>query len=110
MSIETVLELPVRPGEEARVVELFRELGIFALAAPNEGFLGARLCLPDRPGEPLVVIAQWTDEAAIQRWVADPERARTNAALAPHLTGEPSRRGYHVAVEWPPGATRGGCR
>jgi len=85
MSIETILELPVRPGDEARVVELFRELGIFDLAARNEGFLGARLCLPDRAGEQLVVIARWTDEAAIRRWVDDPERVRTNAVLAPHL-------------------------
>jgi heme-degrading monooxygenase HmoA len=107
MSIETILELPVRPGDEARVVELFRELGIFDLAARNEGFLGARLCLPDRAGEQLVVIARWTDEAAIRRWVDDPERVRTNAVLAPHLADEPARRGYTVAVEWPPTPTGG---
>ena len=100
-AITTILELPVRRGDEARVVALFRELRIFELAGRNEGFLGARLCLPERPGEPLVVVAVWADEAAIQRWVDDPERARTTTALAPFLTGEPERSSYRVAVEWP---------
>jgi heme-degrading monooxygenase HmoA len=100
-TITTVLELPVRAGDEERVVALFRELRIFELAGRNEGFLGARLCVPERPGEPLVVVAAWADEAAIQRWVDDPERDRTTAALTPHLTGEPGRRSYRVAVEWP---------
>jgi len=60
-----------------------------------------------RAGEQLVVIARWTDEAAIRRWVDDPERVRTNAVLAPHLADEPARRGYTVAVEWPPTPTGG---
>lgn len=102
--IQTLLELPVRAGEEQVVAELFRELGIFELAGRNEGFLGARLLLPDEPGEPLIVVADWSDADAVRRWVDDPARARTTRSLEPHLAGEPTRRGYSIGVEWPPSA------
>lgn len=108
--VHTLLELPIRTGSEGAVVEIFRTAGVFELAGRNEGFLGARLLVSSEQGQPLLVLAEWADETAIQRWVDDPARERANRELAPHLADEPIRRAYSVAVEWPPPEAKGGPR
>lgn len=100
--VQTILEIPVRAGAEESLVELFRAEAIFELAARNEGFLGARLLVPSECGRPFVVIAEWADEAAIQRWVDDPARGHLDEPLAAHVEGEPVRRVYAIADAWPP--------
>ena len=99
--MQTILEIPVREGTEDALVEFFRTEGVFELAGRNEGFLGARLLVPAEQGEPFVVVAEWHNEAAIQRWVDDPAREGLDGPLAGFLTGEPVRKRYSVALAWP---------
>ena len=101
--VHTVLELPVARGSLDAIVELFRSLRLFELGAANDGFVAARLLVAEADaGDPVLVVSEWTEAAAVQRWVDDPARERVTGALSPYLVREPVRHTYTTPVEWPP--------
>lgn len=81
--IRSVLTLRARRGMSQAVEEFYREHGIIERALRFPGCRGVTL-LRSADGGPdtHLVVAEWDDAAAYQRWVADPWRARTSAALA----------------------------
>jgi heme-degrading monooxygenase HmoA len=87
VSVVSVLRLPVRDGAEARLAEAYPRLGIFELARASGGFRSGRLLRPVTAGEPFLVVAEWDDEAAYQRWLESAVRARLGSQLEPLIAG-----------------------
>ena len=96
--IRSVLALRASSGMSQAVEEFYRDRGIIERAARFPGCRGVAL-LRSADGGPdtHVVVADWDDAAAYQRWVDDPWRAETGAALAEFLdtgTGPSAGRLY----------------
>ena len=98
MSVVSVLRLPVRDGAATRLAEAYTTLEIFARARESGGLRGARLLRPLSPGEPFLVVADWDDAAAYQRWLDDPVRAELGLQLEPLIDGPLEGRVYEEAV------------
>ena len=88
MSVVSVLYLPVREGAEDDVARVYVEAEIFELSRQSGGFRSGRLLRPLRAGEPMLVIAEWDDDADYQRWLDNPVRATLGELITPHLSGE----------------------
>lgn len=101
--IVSVLLLPVRAGSEEDVVRFYESRRVFALAAQVGGFRSGTLLQPSRPGEPFLVVAEWDDAAAYDRWLAAPTRAELSDDLVAMLEGEPSGSVYDVVNRVPDG-------
>jgi heme-degrading monooxygenase HmoA len=81
--IRSVLALRARAGMSQAVEEFYRDRGIIERAVSFPGCHGVALLRSVGEGpDTHVVIADWDDTAAYQRWVDDPWRAETSAALA----------------------------
>lgn len=81
--IRSVLALRARTGMSQAVEEFYRDRGIIERATCFPGCHGVTLLRSVSGGpDTHVVIADWDDAAAYQRWVDDPWRAETSAALA----------------------------
>lgn len=101
MTFVSLLEFRAAPGRGDDVVRGYGEQRIFETCAGRGGLRSARLLRPLDEGEAFVVVAEWDDAQSYRAWLADPERARVNAPLAPLLDGE-SRGGlYELARAWP---------
>ena len=96
--IVSVLNLPIRSGCESETVQFYIEHDVFRLAAQVGGFRSGKLLQPSQPGAPFVVIAEWDDVAAYDRWLAAPTRAELSTLLEPMLAGEPSGETYELVV------------
>jgi heme-degrading monooxygenase HmoA len=81
VSVVSVLRLPVSAGAGDALAEAYVRLGIFALARDSGGFLGGRLLKPLAGDAPFLVVAEWEDAAAYDRWLASPVRAGLAAEL-----------------------------
>lgn len=99
--IVSVLRLPVRAGCESDVVRFYAERNVFGLAAQVGGFHSGKLLQPAEPGAPFLVIAEWDDAEAYDRWLAAPTRAELSGFLGPLLDGDPSGSIYDVANSQP---------
>jgi heme-degrading monooxygenase HmoA len=87
VSVVSVLRVPVRAGAEERLADAYASLGIFELARESGGFQGGRLLSPVTAGEPYLVVAEWDDAAAYQRWLDSPVRAGLATRLEPLIDG-----------------------
>jgi heme-degrading monooxygenase HmoA len=87
VTVVSVLRVPVRAGDEARLAEAYARHEIFARARESGGFRSGRLLRPVAPGDPFLVVADWDDGAAYQRWLDNPVRAELAAHLEPLLVG-----------------------
>lgn len=87
MSVVSVLRVPVRAGAEERLADAYSSLGIFELARESGGFRGGRLLGPVTAGESFLVVAEWDDAAAYQRWLDSPVRAGLATHLEPLIEG-----------------------
>ena len=87
MSVVSVLRVPVRAGDEARLAEAYARHEIFERARESGGFRSGRLLRPVAAGDPFLVVAEWDDAAAYQRWLDNPVRAEIAAHLEPLLVG-----------------------
>ena len=98
--IRSVLALRARTGMSAAVEEFYRDRGIIDRAVRFPGCHGVALLRSvDGGPDTHVVIADWDDAAAYQRWVDDPWRAQTSAALADLLdTGFSAGRTYEPVI------------
>lgn len=94
MSVVSVLRVAVREGAEARLQEAYASLGIFERARESGGFRSGRLLRPVVPGEPFLVVAEWDDAAAYQRWLDSPVRAELATQLDPLIAGPPQGSVY----------------
>lgn len=81
MSVVSLLRLIPRNGAGSDLERGFAELAIFEHSRRSGGFLSGRLLRPLEAGEPYVVIAEWEDAAAYQRWLENPVRAELGAEL-----------------------------
>jgi antibiotic biosynthesis monooxygenase (ABM) superfamily enzyme len=98
--IVSVLSLPIRLGCESETVQFYTEHDVFALAAQVGGFRSGKLLRPSEPGAPFLVIAEWDDAGAYDRWLAAPARAELSSLLGPLLDGDPRGGTYEqVAIE-----------
>jgi heme-degrading monooxygenase HmoA len=88
VTVVSVLRVPVRAGAEDRLTEAYSSLGIFELARESGGFRSGRLLRPVIPGDPFLVVAEWDDAAAYQRWLDSPVRAGLASQLEPLIDGE----------------------
>lgn len=85
--IRTVLGLRAKPGRSAAVEDFYRERGIIERARAFPGCRGATLLRRlDGTGDAdtHLVVADWTNRAAYEAWVADPWRVKTTSDLV-HL-------------------------
>ncbi len=96
--IVSVLSLPIRLGCESETVQFYTEHDVFALAAQVGGFRSGKLLRPSEPGAPFLVIAEWDDAEAYDRWLAAPTRAELSAFLGSLLEGDPSGGTYEQMV------------
>jgi heme-degrading monooxygenase HmoA len=91
--VVSVLELHVLPGSEQAVVRAYDELGVFERARSSGGFRSGRLPEPSEPARPMLVIAEWDDAAAYERWLTSPVREQLGSQLEPMLADEPAAGG-----------------
>jgi heme-degrading monooxygenase HmoA len=96
--IVSVLSLPIRLGCESEAVRFYLERDVFGLAAQVGGFRSGELLRPSEPGAPFLVIAEWDDAEAYDRWLAAPARADLSSLLGPLLDGDPSGGTYELVV------------
>jgi heme-degrading monooxygenase HmoA len=96
--IVSVLSLPIRLGSESDTVQFYLEREVFRLAAQVGGFRSGRLLRPSEPGAPFLVIAEWDNVEAYDRWLAAPTRAELSGFLGPLLDGDPSGGTYELVV------------
>lgn len=92
--IVSVLHLPVRAGSEEDIVRFYAEHDVFGLAAEVGGFRSGSLLEPTAPGSTWLVVAEWDDVAAYERWLAAPARAELGELLAPYLDGDAAGSTY----------------
>jgi heme-degrading monooxygenase HmoA len=85
--IRTVLFLNPQNGASDPVVDYFERENVLERSAQIEGFLASELLVP-LTGGPLLVTAAWNSPEAYQRWVENPWRAESNAALSSLLDQE----------------------
>ena len=97
--IVSVLHLPVRAGSEEAIVRFYAEHDVFGLAAQVGGFRSGSLLEPTTAGSAWLVVAEWDDVAAYERWLAAPARAELSELLAPHLDGTPAGSSYRRRPE-----------
>lgn len=88
MTVVSVLRLPVREDAGEELASSFAELEIFERSREGGGFLGGRLLRPLAGHGPFLVVADWENAEAYQRWLDDPLRAALAARLEPLLTGD----------------------
>jgi heme-degrading monooxygenase HmoA len=96
--IVSVLTLPIRRGCEPETVQFYIERNVFRRAAQVGGFRAGKLLQPSEPGAPFLVVAEWDDAEAYDRWLAAPTRAELSNLLQPMLAGEPSGDTYELVV------------
>jgi heme-degrading monooxygenase HmoA len=106
--VVSVLELPVLAGCEQAVIAFYGEREVFEHARRSGGFRAGRLLEPSEQGTPFLVIAEWDDAEAYQRWLDNPVRDELGRGLAPLLDGvaadsAPTRGGVYRQVGlWTP--------
>ena len=88
MSVVSVLRIPVRAGAEDGFLRAFAELRIFEHSRRSGGFRSGRLLRPLAAGDPFLVVAEWDDADAYQRWLDNPVRENLRGGLEPLLAGE----------------------
>jgi heme-degrading monooxygenase HmoA len=86
----SVLTLRVRAGSERALIRSYADLEIFRHAEESGGFRSGRLLEPAAPDGPMLVIAEWDDAEAYERWLASPVRERLGRELEPLLADEPA--------------------
>jgi heme-degrading monooxygenase HmoA len=88
LSVVSVLRIPVRAGAEDDFVRTFAELGIFGHSRRSGGFRSGRLLRPLFAGDPFLVVAEWDDANAYQRWLDNPVREELRGRLDPLVGGD----------------------
>jgi heme-degrading monooxygenase HmoA len=100
--IRSVLALHARNGQARAIEDLYREREVLDRAVRFRGCRAATLLRCTGPGPAThLVIADWDDADAYQRWVADPWRAAVSAELTALLdipAGEPLIGGLYEPV------------
>jgi len=90
-AVVSVLTLRVLPGSEPALIGFYAEQEVFEHARRSGGFRHGRLLAPREAGTPFLVIAEWDDAAAYERWLENPVREELGRGLAPLLAEEPAR-------------------
>ena len=88
MTVVSWLRLTPRDGAGTRLESAFAELEVFEHSRRSGGFLGGRLLRPLAGSAPHVVLAEWEDATAYQRWLDNPVRSELGAQLEPLLSGD----------------------
>jgi heme-degrading monooxygenase HmoA len=87
VSVVSVLRLSVREDAGPELERLYEELSIFDRARESGGFSGGRLLRPLDDG-PYLVVAEWDNARAYQRWLDNPVRADLGQHIEPLLAGD----------------------
>jgi heme-degrading monooxygenase HmoA len=88
--VVSVLELHVLPGSEPALARAYDELGIFERARESGGFRSGRLLEPADAGRPMLVISEWDDAGAYERWLTNPVREELGGRLESLLADGPA--------------------
>jgi heme-degrading monooxygenase HmoA len=88
MTVVSVLRLPVTPAGRGSFARTFHELGVFERSHESGGFLTGRLLRPLDETGAFLVIAEWEDAAAYERWLTNPVRAGLGERLQRLVTSE----------------------
>ena len=99
MTVVSVLQMPVRAGKEQQLAAAYETLEIFGRARESGGFRGGRLLQPLTAGEPFLVVAEWDEPAAYERWLDSPARAELGRHLEPLLDGDLEAAIYETVVQ-----------
>jgi heme-degrading monooxygenase HmoA len=87
--IRSVLALRAKHGKSQALEDFYREHGIIERALRFRGCHAVTLLRATDGGpDTHLVVADWDDSAAYQRWVTDPWRTGNSAALAELLDAE----------------------
>jgi heme-degrading monooxygenase HmoA len=96
--VVSVLSIAVHTGGEDDFVRAFDELGVFEHSRRSGGFHGGRLLRPLAEGRPFLVVAEWDDSAAYQRWLDSPAREELKTKIEPLVAGEVAGGGLYEDV------------
>ena len=99
MTVVSVLHVPVRAGKEQELSAAYESLEIFGRARESGGFRGGRLLQPLTAGAAFLVVAEWDEPAAYERWLESPVRAELGRHLEPLLDGELEAAIYETVVQ-----------
>ena len=95
MTILSNMQIKLREGVRAEAVEAFINRNVFAECADAiPGFLWAHLLEVDGAPDNLSVLCGWTDQSALEDWMAHPVRIRQEADLAQFLAEAPQTQLY----------------
>lgn len=87
-----------RPGREREYEATIRDM--FAAMHATNGFLGADLIPPEKPGDDYQVVVRFACETAMQLWDESPERRRFHARLVELAENEPAYRTLTGLEAW----------
>ncbi len=88
MPARSVLYLHPKPGQRAVLVETFVRIDVLGHAMQQQGCLGVEVQVPPDEDGPLLVTALWRRREDYDGWLANPWRAESTAAIAPHISDE----------------------
>lgn len=77
-----------KPGQRAALVDTFARIDVPGHAMEQEGCLGVEVQVPPDADGPLLVTALWRRREDYDGWLANPWRAESTAAIAPHIADE----------------------
>lgn len=86
------------PGHEEAYEDLVREM--FAKMQEHQGFLGAEIIPPEKPGGVYQIVVNFASEAALADWDNSADRRRTFDRMRSHAQGEPEHRRLNALEEW----------
>lgn len=86
------------PGHEPDYENLVREM--FTLMAQHQGFRGADLIPPERPGEDYQVVVNFATEADLADWDESADRRAIFARMREHAEGDPEHRRLTGLEAW----------
>ena len=101
MTFISDMQIRVRPGVRNEAISAFRTRRVFEECSEViPGFLRARLLEAQGAFDAMSVIAEWTDKAAYEAWIAHPVRAAQEADLAQFLAAAPETELYETKADF----------
>lgn len=85
MAATVLIDRRLKPGRDAQVLELLRQLRIGALR--QRGYQRGETLVDEEDPSHWIVVASWTAADAWRAWQATKERQALEAKLAEHLVG-----------------------
>jgi len=97
--VVSIQRLHVRPGCEQTLVDFYRARRVFERARHNGGLRSGRLLAPAQQKAPFLVITEWDDAEAYERWLESPIRAELAEGLGALLDSKAGEGDVHTQLD-----------